>query len=183
MTLVVSIASGGSAYNPGCQNSVTYYYYGGYWVFCYFVCVLGTALPIPQDPAEPPPPPPQINNFTVDTLITGGVTPAMLAASGYPNVSRPDLYRPSCNQPIVSQPYPSTTAPNVFPSAAAVPTAMDEVYRQSWYNTAPAEMPQTSPIDYNSQQRFPDNRSPSCVQPTPSFRDAYKQYSYDVCKY
>lgn len=143
-----------------------------------FVCVLGTTLPIPQDPAEPPPPI-NMNNFTVDNLITGGMAPAMLAASGYAN-TRPDLYRPSCNQPIVSQPYPTTTAPpqTVFP-ATGVP-GVEDVYRQAWYST-PNDIPQTSPIDYNNQ-RFPDNRSPSCAQTTPSFRDAYKQYGYD-CKY
>lgn len=128
-----------------------------------------------------------VNNFTVDNIITGGMTQAaMLAASGYSAAaaSRHDIYRPSCTQPIVSQPYPTPTgaAPQtVFPSPAA-----EDIYnaRLGWYNPS-QDMTQTSPVDYQQQQqqqqpRF-DNRSPSCAQPVPTFRDAYK-YGYD-CKY
>ncbi|XP_067940494.1 forkhead box protein C2-B-like isoform X2 [Watersipora subatra] len=108
---------------------------------------------------------------------------SVLAAGGYPTgaaASRPDIYRPSCNQPIVSQPYPaSTTVPqNVFPHTAAVPVVDDIYSTRTWYNP---ELPQTSPIDYQQPPRF-DNRSPTCPQPNPAFRDTYKPYGYD-CKY
>ena len=139
--------------------------------------ILGTALPIPQDPAEPPAI--SMNNFTVDNIITGSV----LAAGGYPTgaaASRPDIYRPSCNQPIVSQPYPTNTSipQTVFPPTAAVPAVEDIYNARAWYTP---DLPQTSPIDYQQPQRF-DNRSPTCVQPNPVFRETYKPYGYD-CKY
>lgn len=111
----------------------------------------------------------------MDTIINGG----MLTAGGYTNVTRPDLYRTSCTQPIVSQAYPTSGIPQtVFPPGTAVP--VEEMYgRSTWYN--PAEVGQSSPLDYQQQSRF-DNRSPSCAQSattTQSFRDsAYKAYGY-----
>lgn len=140
--------------------------------FITYLCIyfiLGTTLPIPQDPAEPQTPI-SMNNFTVDNLMA-----PMLAASGYPTgavTSRPDIYRTSCTQPIVSQPYASVPQ-TVFPSPAGVP--VDDMYnRSTWYQP---DVGQTSPLDYQQPTRY-DNRSPSC-QPPLAFRDTYKPYGYN----